>query len=125
MATDEEYMNFLNKANQDPSEGYAKPALQSKQEFKTLDAGTSVPAAIEKLLEKDLVYTSDADEPFIPVVLNWDEGGNGLPDEGLLLFPFIFCSRSHFLPRGFALGELNLDFAPQPCCDPFLRWFLP
>ncbi|KAI1846521.1 hypothetical protein JX265_004955 [Neoarthrinium moseri] len=78
MASDEDYMAFLDKANKDPSEGYAKSA--SKQDFKATDAGVQVPAVLKSAV-KDAFYTSDADEPFVPVCLNWDEGGKGLPDE--------------------------------------------
>ncbi|KAI8634231.1 hypothetical protein F5Y19DRAFT_204962 [Xylariaceae sp. FL1651] len=78
MASDEDYMAFLDKANKDPSEGYAKP--QSKQEFKTTDDGAKIPPAIQEAT-KDAFYVSDADEPFVPVCLAWDEGGKGLPDE--------------------------------------------
>ncbi|KAI0124476.1 hypothetical protein F4776DRAFT_629902 [Hypoxylon sp. NC0597] len=80
MATDEDYMAFLDKANRDPSEGYTKSQSSSKQEFKTTDDGVQIPAAIQEAT-KDTFYVSDADEPFVPVYLAWDEGGKGLPDE--------------------------------------------
>ncbi|KAI1318735.1 hypothetical protein F5Y16DRAFT_391621 [Xylariaceae sp. FL0255] len=82
MASDEDYMAFLDKANQDPNEGYTKPQSKgtSGGEFKTLDDGAKVPAAISSAT-KDAFYISDADEPFVPVVLSWDEDGKGLPDE--------------------------------------------
>ncbi|KAI1422101.1 hypothetical protein F5Y12DRAFT_653643 [Xylaria sp. FL1777] len=80
MASDEDYMAFLDKANRDPSEGYAKPQSNSKEEFKTTDDGAKIPAAIQEAT-KDAFYVSDADEPFVPVCLAWDEGGKGLPDE--------------------------------------------
>ncbi|KAI4593204.1 hypothetical protein KJ359_009932 [Pestalotiopsis sp. 9143b] len=81
MASDEDYMAFLNKANQDPSEGQAvKSASSAKQTYKTTDSGAQVPAVLKSAV-KDAFYTSDADEPFEPVCLNWDEGGKGLPDE--------------------------------------------
>ncbi|KAI1102319.1 hypothetical protein F4804DRAFT_313401 [Jackrogersella minutella] len=79
MASDEDYMAFLDKANKDPSEGYAKPQ-SSQQEFKATDDGAQIPAAIQEAT-KDSFYASDADEPFVPVYLAWDEGGKGLPDE--------------------------------------------
>ncbi|KAI0137239.1 hypothetical protein BJ170DRAFT_678090 [Xylariales sp. AK1849] len=79
MASDEDYMAFLDKANEDPSEGYAKPA-GGKQEFKATDAGVQVPAVLKDVV-KNAFYVSDADEPFVPVCLKWDEGGKGLPDE--------------------------------------------
>jgi hypothetical protein len=90
MASDEDYMAFLDKANQDPNEGYTKPQ-SSKQEFKTTDDGAKIPAAIEEAT-KDAFYVSDADEPFVPVSLAWDEGGKGLPDEGVLRYSIqLYC----------------------------------
>lgn len=82
MASDEDYLSFLDKANQDPNAGHAKSA--SKQEFKTTDSGAQVPAVLKSAV-KDVFYVSDADEPFVPVCLNWDEGGRGLPDEGMYI----------------------------------------
>ncbi|KAI0385387.1 hypothetical protein F5Y04DRAFT_245703 [Hypomontagnella monticulosa] len=80
MASDEDYMAFLDKANKDPSEGYAKPQSSGNKEFKATDAGAQIPAAIQEAT-KDSFYVSDADEPFVPVYLAWDESGKGLPDE--------------------------------------------
>ncbi|KAI1364303.1 hypothetical protein F5Y08DRAFT_307222 [Xylaria arbuscula] len=80
MASDEDYMAFLDKANRDPNEGYAAPQSSSKAELKTTDDGAKIPAAIQEAT-KDAFYVSDSDEPFVPVSLAWDEGGKGLPDE--------------------------------------------
>lgn len=81
MASDEDYMSFLDKANQDPSAGLAKSAASTKHEFKTTDSDVHVPAVLKSVV-KDAFYTSDADEPFVPVCLRWNEDGKGLPDEG-------------------------------------------
>ena len=89
MATDEEYMAFLDKANRDPNEGYATPqavAPSLAQEFKAQDVGAKVPAAIAAVTT-DRFYTSEADEPFVPVALKWDERGLTLPDEGQIVIP--------------------------------------
>lgn len=84
MGSDEDYMDFLNKANQDPSEGQAKKS-SAPQGFKAQDSGAQVPKAIADVIKGgDKVYISDADEPFEGVALQWDEGGKGLPDEGEL-----------------------------------------
>jgi len=82
MASDEDYMAFLDKANKDPSDGAAEltAASNKKQEFKTTDAGVQVPTVLRNVVE-DSFYVSDADEPFVPVCLAWDESGKGLPDE--------------------------------------------
>jgi hypothetical protein len=84
MASDEDYMSFLDKANEDPSKGLAKPQSQglAKTQFKTTDQGVQVPAALKEAT-KDAFYVSDADEPFVPVALSWNEAGKGLPDEGM------------------------------------------
>jgi hypothetical protein len=81
MATDEDYMSFLNKANQDVSGGKQATTQGSKFQFKAKDAGSEVPKAIREAC-KDAVYVSDADEPFEEVSLRWS--GDGLPDEGTL-----------------------------------------
>jgi hypothetical protein len=78
MATDEEYMDFLDKANEDPSAGTAKSQSKGKAELKATD--TDVPAPLTEVT-KDAFYTSDADEPFVPVALKF--GGKTLPDEGM------------------------------------------
>ncbi|KAK7751030.1 hypothetical protein SLS62_007015 [Diatrype stigma] len=91
MASDDDYMAFLNKANEDPSAGVAptaktaggKKGNKDKVELKATDEGAQVPAAILDAT-KDAFYVSDADEPFVPVCLAWDgdaDGEKGLPDE--------------------------------------------
>lgn len=84
MASDEAYMDFLNKANQDADEAHAAAASRSRAsqaEFKTLDGGESeVPQALKDVC-KDSIYVSDADEPFHTVSLKWS-GDSGLPTEG-------------------------------------------
>ncbi|CAG8980814.1 hypothetical protein HYALB_00003740 [Hymenoscyphus albidus] len=76
MATDEEYMAFLDKANQDPNEGVA--TSDAKVEFKTTDADVEIPKVLREAI-KDKWYTSDADEEFVVVALRVE--GGGLPDE--------------------------------------------
>jgi hypothetical protein len=76
MSNDDDYMAFLNKANQDTGAG---AATQGKTTFKTKDQGAQVPKPISDVC-KNAVYTSDADEPFEEVSLKW-EGKNGLPSE--------------------------------------------
>jgi hypothetical protein len=97
MATDDEYMNFLEKANEDPMKGHAKTESKpGRKGFKTLDEGEEVPAAIQGAIQ-DKFFVSEADEPFGAVVLRWDEAGKELPDEGMrLLFSF---SSVRMIPR--------------------------
>lgn len=81
MASDEDYMSFLDKANQDLDDGRALAAKQKDQDkaaFKTMDSGTQAPKVIKDAC-KDAVYVTDADEPFEEVSLKWS--GDGLPDE--------------------------------------------
>ncbi|KAJ2973013.1 hypothetical protein NUW58_g9049 [Xylaria curta] len=80
MASDEDYMSFLDKANRDPNEGQVKSQSSSKAEYKATDDGAKIPPAILEAT-KDAFYVSDSDEPFEPVSLAWDEGGKGVPDE--------------------------------------------
>lgn len=82
MASDDDYMNFLNKANQDTSEGQSV-AAQNKgpPQFKAQDSGSEVPKSIRAVVQ-NAVYVSEADEPFQGVSLKWN-GEGGLPDEGM------------------------------------------
>jgi hypothetical protein len=77
MASDADYASFLDKANQDPNEGAAQ-GKSGKIELKALDSGVEVPKVLQNAI-KDAWYTSDADEKFTPVVLNFK--GKSLPDE--------------------------------------------
>lgn len=82
MASDDDYMNFLNKANEDPSAGSAQTTSkeQGKREFKATDKGAEIPQPLVAAT-KEAFYMSDADEPFVPVSLAWEKG-SGLPNEG-------------------------------------------
>lgn len=83
MATDDSYMEFLKKANGDPSAGLSSAAShgdKDKKELKAADQGAEIPEAL-LAATKDAFYVSDSDEPFVPVSLAW-ENGEGLPDEG-------------------------------------------
>lgn len=85
MASDEDYMAFLDRANKDVGGGQATTQQQSsggKAVFKALDEGSQVPKAIKDISPRP-VYVSDADEPFEHVSLKWD-GEGGLPDEGMI-----------------------------------------
>lgn len=82
MASDDDYMNFLNKANEDPSAGSAQTTSKDtgKKEFKAADKGAEIPQPLVAAT-KEAFYVSDADEPFVPVSLAWEKG-SGLPNEG-------------------------------------------
>jgi len=84
MATDEEYMDFLNKANEDPNPPSEMEAGSGKVKLRCLDGGEEeVPVGLRSLLKggKDEVFLeSEADEVFEGVSLEF--GGKNLPDEG-------------------------------------------
>ena len=83
MASDQEYSDFLNKANADPNEGRASTASKSqgsKIEFRATEKGVEVPKVLKEACEGEgIYYMSDADEPFEPVALSSD---GGWPKEG-------------------------------------------
>jgi hypothetical protein len=89
MSSDQDYASFLDKANQDPAKGVASSQQASKKKLRTTQHGVEVPAPLTRVC-KDAFYVSDADEPFEPVALEWDEDGKGLPDEGESLFSLFF-----------------------------------
>ena len=74
MASDDDYVAFLEKANQDT--GASSLSAQSKP-ISTRSVDAEVPQILQQV---DEYYISDADEPFEPVSLKWD--GKGLPSEG-------------------------------------------
>ncbi|KAK3344430.1 hypothetical protein B0T25DRAFT_522368 [Lasiosphaeria hispida] len=79
MASDDDYMAFLNKANADPMEGRAAPqsTTTAAQPFRATEQGVEVPKVLSQATQNEF-YVSDADEPFVPVALRWE---GGLPDE--------------------------------------------
>ncbi|KAM3558099.1 hypothetical protein MY1884_004164 [Beauveria asiatica] len=79
MSSDQDYLAFLNKANNEADEAHAKSSKTARAQLKTLDAGQTAPQGIVEVC-KEAVYTSDADEPFEPVSLKFT-GAGGLPDE--------------------------------------------
>ncbi|OTA04421.1 hypothetical protein A9Z42_0050000 [Trichoderma parareesei] len=79
MASDEDYMAFLNKANQDADEGRASAAAAQRSQggaaprtFKATDDGAEIPKSIAEAL-RDAFYVSEADEPFSGVSLRLGE----------------------------------------------------
>lgn len=99
MSTDNEYLDFLNKANEDPSKGSVSAQGEqgkSKKELKATDDGAEIPQPLVAATQ-DAFYVSDADEPFVPVSLAWEKG-EGLPNEGTLPSTLSCCSASSSLP---------------------------
>jgi hypothetical protein len=99
MASDSDYMAFLNKANSQREAGSGQPHTESSapsQQIRTqsIEPGAAVPGALK---EVDAFYTSETDEPFEPVVLKWDGAAQGTwPTSGMTNFPpffsLLFCS---------------------------------
>lgn len=89
MAADDDYMAFLNKANEDPSASSGSAAAQSspghksKKELKVADLDAEIPQPLVAATQ-EAFYVSDADEPFVAVSLAW-ANGKGLPNEGTWL----------------------------------------
>ncbi|KAL8985917.1 MAG: hypothetical protein Q9205_000505 [Flavoplaca limonia] len=73
MSSDDAYSSFLDQANQDT--GASKSSASAKTAT-TKSVDTEVPAG---LLSVEQYYTSEADEPFEPVSLQWD--GQNMPSE--------------------------------------------
>ena len=76
MSSDEAYGSFLDQANQSTS-NKAKTSSSSKSKaVSTKAVDTEVPASLQSI---DAFYTSDADEKFEPVSLQW--GSGNMPSE--------------------------------------------
>ena len=76
MSSDEVYGSFLDQANQSTS-NKAKTSSSSKSKtVSTKAVDTEVPAPLQSI---DAFYTSDADEKFEPVSLQWESGN--MPSE--------------------------------------------
>ena len=114
MASDDDYMAFLNKANAGTAAETKKVKGKEEEELRTTDDGAAVPAAIRDAV-RGAFYVSDADEPFVPVCLQLPsstaegEGGGereGLPDEGMCFWGW-FCGyfMFSFLPFFFYFWE--------------------
>lgn len=99
MASDADYMSFLDKANQDVSGGEPQQGVIKTQ---TVHSSISVPEVLKSL---ELDYVSDADEPFEPVALEWD---GEWPGAGMCLI----CSLALLFPCTKQFPEFfPLDFA--------------
>jgi len=99
MASDEDYLAFLNKANEPLA---AKPPQKTdatrEEVFHATQEGVEVPeclvSACQQAEEKGLCYVSETDEPFELVGLALEGEEEVLPDEGkfFTLFSLFFCS---------------------------------
>lgn len=65
--SDADYEAFLNKANANSNEGKAQAQSESGG-YGTKSVNTAVPQALKSV---EATYTSDADEPFEPVALDY------------------------------------------------------
>ena len=73
--SDDTYSSFLDQANQDT--GTSKTSTKSKS-VATKAVDTDVPVTLQ---EVDQYYTSESDEPFVPVSLKWS--GKNMPSESM------------------------------------------
>ncbi|KAH8706006.1 hypothetical protein BGW36DRAFT_422529 [Talaromyces proteolyticus] len=80
MASDSDYMDFLNKANQQRDAGIDKPQAEStapssqQVRTRTVETSAKVPDVLKKV---DSFYISETDEPFEPVALEWEGASRG------------------------------------------------
>jgi len=72
MASDDAYMDFLNKANADHSAGQ-KVSTQGAN-TRTVDDSLKVPTSLQQV---EAYYVSESDEPFEPVVLRFKGAAKG------------------------------------------------
>jgi hypothetical protein len=96
MASDDDYMKFLNKVNEDPNAGVVEAQIAqagSTRAFKTIDADVEIPEVLVEAVKKDAIYTSESDEPFELVTLRWDQGTKTLPSESR--FSLVFSWAYH------------------------------
>ncbi|KAJ6150465.1 hypothetical protein N7471_001664 [Penicillium samsonianum] len=73
MSSDDAYMSFLDKANEDVSRGAPQQGAGTAKTF-TVHSSLSVPKPLQSV---DAYYVSDTDEPFEPVALKWDGAAKG------------------------------------------------
>ncbi|OAX85321.1 hypothetical protein ACJ72_00286 [Emergomyces africanus] len=77
MSSDDAYIAFLDKANEDPSKNIATTQQHGPGEHlqtKATDPSQSVPTALSDV---EMYYTSDTDEAFEPVALDWSGAAEG------------------------------------------------
>lgn len=89
MASDEDYLAFLNKANEPLAAKLPQKTDATREEvFRATQEGVEVPeclvSACQQAEEKGLYYVSETDEPFELVGLALEGEEEGLPDEGEL-----------------------------------------
>ncbi|KAL8703584.1 MAG: hypothetical protein Q9201_003232 [Fulgogasparrea decipioides] len=73
MSSNDAYASFLDQANQDTG---ASRASTTSESATTKAVDTEIPVGLQNV---EQYYTSEADEPFEPVSLEWD--GNNMPSE--------------------------------------------
>jgi hypothetical protein len=71
MSSDQEYVNFLEKANQDTGSSSNEVKTSGFAQTKAVDS--AVPASLKNV---DVFYQSDTDEPFEPVALKYGKKGS-------------------------------------------------
>lgn len=89
MASDDAYMAFLGKANQDTGAGSDDIISTTRRQQTTSSGGFAATKAVDtdvppKLQQIDKYYMSETDEPFEPVSLSWSK--STLPSEGELRY---------------------------------------
>lgn len=83
MASDADYMAFLDKANRQREAGsnITETSAAQRVHTETVQAGVEVPPVLGRV---NAYYTSETDEPFEPVALRWGDAKRGIwPDKGI------------------------------------------
>ncbi|CAK7230843.1 hypothetical protein SCUCBS95973_007711 [Sporothrix curviconia] len=82
MSSDDAYASFLDKANEDPNAGRARPADKEPKATAQSKFSANAKQVPQKLVTaaKDRFYTSEADEPFVPVCFGLGKA-TSLPNE--------------------------------------------
>jgi hypothetical protein len=77
MASDSDYMAFLDKANAQRDAAASNQGHQPSKQIRTetVETGVRVPDALKRV---DTYYVSETDEPFEPVALRWEGAVRGI-----------------------------------------------
>ncbi|KAI5301624.1 hypothetical protein KEM56_001523 [Ascosphaera pollenicola] len=116
MASDDDYMAFLNKANQDPAAGtrnassQTSPSQGGEVKTTTVTEGEQVPASIKNV---EAYYVSDTDAEFVPVTLKFEPAKEGKWPVSSQFFSLILPGREHSM-----LALLSIQESEPQYWDP-------
>lgn len=121
MSSDDAYAAFLDKANEDPAKNTPTTQQQGQEEHvqtRTTDPSQCIPTVLSDV---EMYYTSDTDEVFEPVALDWSGAAAGRwPGVGIFL-PLSSSSLSSL----FIYIHMIILTIPTPKTDEFKSLILP